>query len=149
MDLKADCDVWRTRIEQLIASGMKVGDWASLNGLDRTTVHKWLAVFRDECPSMFGEGLLAQVDPSSRYWYESFRRRMVDSRAMVLSDPAGRPAPSFAVVDAASVAGPSGAAATAGPSGQITVTIGDATVACPVGCDAATLATVLSAVRSL
>ena len=68
MDLKADRDVWRTRIEQLIASGMKVGDWASLNGLDRTTVHKWLAVFRDECPSMFGEGLLAQVDTSSRSW---------------------------------------------------------------------------------
>ena len=46
-------DIWAGRIEHCLASGMAVGEWCSLNKVSRSSLYRWLAVFRDEDPGRF------------------------------------------------------------------------------------------------
>lgn len=46
-------DIWAGRIERCLASGMAVGEWCSLNKVSRSSLYRWLAVFRDEDPGGF------------------------------------------------------------------------------------------------
>ena len=138
-------DFWRTRCEQLVASGMKVHEWCAINHVHAASMYAWLKRFHREDPSMFGGiGLPEGMDGYGHGWYEAVRRAYAEAHAIV---PQRLSASPFAVVDAADVA-PRGQAPAAGGAG-ITVTIGAATVACPVGCDGPTLATVLRAVSAL
>ena len=138
-------DLWRERCEQLIGSGMKVHEWCALNHVRAASMYEWLKVFHREDPSMFGGiGLPEGMEGYGRGWYEAVRRAYAEAHAIV---PQRLSASSFAVVDAADLA-PRGQAASSGGR-DITVTIGAATVACPAGCDAGTLATVLRAVSAL
>ena len=140
-------DLWRTRCEQLIASGMRVHEWCDLNHVSSSSMYDWLRRFRREDPSMFGGvGLPEGMEGCGHGWYEAFRRAYADAHAIV-PQPRRTPAASFAVVDTAGLA--AGRAAPASGAAAITVTIGAATVSCPDGCDAATLATVLRAVSAL
>lgn len=41
-------DMWAGRIERCLASGMAIGEWCSLNKVSRSSLYRWLAVFRDE-----------------------------------------------------------------------------------------------------
>lgn len=94
---------------------------------------------------MFGGiGLPEGMDGYGHGWYEAVRKAYAEAHAIV---PQRLSASSFAVVDAADVV-PRRQAPAAGGT-DITVTIGAATVACPVGCDAGTLAVVLGAVSAL
>ena len=137
-------DFWRTRCEQLVASGMKVHEWCAINHVHAASMYAWLKRFHREDPSMFGGiGLPEGMDGYGHGWYEAVRKAYAEAHAIV---PRRLSASSFAVVDAADVA-PRGQAPAGGA--DITVTIGAATVACPVGCDAGTLATVLGAVSAL
>lgn len=137
-------EFWRTRCEQLIGSGMKVHEWCALNHVHAASMYEWLKRFHREDPSMFGGiGLPEGMDGYGHGWYEAVRKAYAEAHAIV---PRRLSASSFAVVDAADVA-PRGQAPAVG--GDITVTIGAATVACPVGCDADTLAVVLGAVSAL
>ena len=136
-------EFWRTRCEQLIGSGMKVHEWCALNHVHAASMYEWLKRFHREDPSMFGGiGLPEGMDGYGHGWYEAVRKAYAEAHAIVPR----RLSASFAVVDAADVA-PRGQAPATG--GDITVTIGAATVACPVGCDADTLAVVLGAVSAL
>ena len=138
-------DLWRTRCEQLIGSGMKVHEWCALNHVRAASMYEWLRRFHQEDPSMFGGiGLPEGMDGYGRGWYEAVRRAYAEAHAIV---PQRLSASSFAVVDAADVV-PRRQAPAAGGT-DITVTIGAATVACPAGCDEPTLAAVLRAVSAL
>jgi len=136
-------DFWRTRCEQLIASGMKVHDWCALNHVHAASMYEWLKRFHREDPSMFdGIGLPEGMEGYGHGWYEAVRKAYAEAHAIV---PQRLSAASFAVVDTDDLA-PRGPR----PRAEgITVTIGAATVSCPVGCDAATLAVVLGAVSAL
>ena len=46
-------DMWAGRIERCLASGMAIGEWCSLNKVSRSSLYRWLAVFRDEDPGRF------------------------------------------------------------------------------------------------
>ena len=46
-------DMWAGRIERCRASGMAIGEWCSLNKVSRSSLYRWLAVFRDEDPGRF------------------------------------------------------------------------------------------------
>ena len=46
-------DIWAGRIERCLASGMAVGEWCSLYKVSRSSLYRWLAVFRDEDPGRF------------------------------------------------------------------------------------------------
>ncbi len=138
-------ELWRTRCEQLVGSGMKVHEWCALNHVRAASMYDWLKRFHREEPSLFGGvGLPEGMEGYGRGWYEAVRRAYAEAHAIV---PRRLSASSFAVVDVADVV-PRGQAPSAGGA-DITVTIGPATVACPVGCDAATLAAVLGAVSAL
>ena len=140
-------DLWRERCEQLIGSGMKVHEWCALNHVRAASMYEWLKVFHREDPSMFGGiGLPEGMEGYGRGWYEAVRRAYAEAHAIVPQRLCA--SPSFAVVDAGGLASRQPAAGGDGGA-DITVTIGAATVACPVGCDAATLAVVLGAVSAL
>jgi hypothetical protein len=136
-------DFWRTRCEQLIASGMKVHEWCALNHVHASSMYEWLKRFHREDPSMFdGIGLPEGMEGYGHGWYEAVRKAYADAHAIV---PQRLSAAPFAVVDTEGLAPREPRHRAEG----ITVTIGAATVACPDGCDAATLATVLRAVSAL
>lgn len=137
-------DLWRTRCEQLIGSGMKVHEWCALNHVRAASMYGWLKVFHREDPSMFGGiGLPEGMDGYGRGWYEAVRRAYAEAHA--IAPQRLTVSPSFAVVDVGEVA----RAPRPDTAPDITVTIGDATVACPTGCDADTLVLVLRAVSRL
>ncbi|MBR3385800.1 MAG: hypothetical protein IKG69_11470 [Atopobiaceae bacterium] len=137
-------DLWRTRCEQLVDSGMKVHEWCALNHVRAASMYEWLKVFHREDPSMFGGiGLPEGMEGYGRGWYEAVRRAYAEAHSIVPQRLCA--SPSFAVVDAGDLAPRQHAVGGA----DITVTIGAAAVTCPVGCDAGTLATVLGAVSAL
>ena len=96
---------------------------------------------------MFGGiGLPEGMEGYGRGWYEAVRRAYAEAHAIVPRRLTA--SPSFAVVDACDLE-PRRPAAREGAAADITVTMGAATVTCPVGCDEGTLAAVLRAVSSL
>ena len=44
-------DMWAERIERCLASDMAIGEWCSLNKVNKSSLYRWLAVFCDEGPS--------------------------------------------------------------------------------------------------
>lgn len=50
-------DMWAERIERCLASGMAIGEWCSLNKVNKSRPYRWLAIFREEEPDRFpGKG---------------------------------------------------------------------------------------------
>ena len=41
-------DMWAGRIERCLASGMAIGEWCSLNKVNKSSLYRWIAVFRDD-----------------------------------------------------------------------------------------------------
>ena len=46
-------DLWAGRIERCLASDMAIGERCSLNKVNKSSLCRWLAVFRDEDPGRF------------------------------------------------------------------------------------------------
>ena len=46
-------DMWAGRIERCLASGMAIGEWCSLNKVNKSSLYRWIAVFRDDEPGRF------------------------------------------------------------------------------------------------
>ena len=89
-------DFWRTRCEQLIASGMKVHEWCALNHVHASSMYEWLKRFHREDPSMFdGIGLPEGMEGYGHGWYEAVRKAYADAHAIV---PQRLSAAPFAVV---------------------------------------------------
>lgn len=140
----------RQQVERLLASGMGVEEWSSLNHVRKSTVYGWLNEFRRTEPELFGGYEVAHAGDGTRCWFHVVRKEIAQRSALALPSDAtrGSPAesPAFAVVDATSLAGCQHAR-TPGPA--ITVRIAGVEVDVPAGADAGDVERVLRAVSSL
>lgn len=137
----------REQVERLLGSGMRVSEWCALNGVDGKVLYKWLGVFRDEEPEVFGGREIAHAGDGRRFWFEEVRRAMSESKALAKRD-GGPPAPAFAVIDSSDLEPPAlpGAPRSAPCIG---VEIGSVRVSVPAGSAESDAAAVLRAVAAL
>ena len=77
-------DMWAGRIERCLASGMAIGEWCSLNKVNKSSLYRWLAVFRDEGPGRF-----AGKNSETTGWVKVTGQGIADAKAIV---PAAGPA---------------------------------------------------------
>lgn len=138
-------DVWRGRVERLLASGMRVHEWCELNHVGEPALYGWLAKFRETDPGLFGGEEVLAACSGKTYWFEAVRKARSDSTALARAATAS---PSFAVVDTGGLA-PAPARPAGAGGASISVSIGRVVVSVPAGSDAATLSAVLTAVASL
>lgn len=137
-------ELWRTRVERLLATDMSVAEWCAANKASESATYAWLGRFADTEPELFG-GERVIADRSCAKWVSKTRENMRASSAPIV--PAGQ---EFVRIDVASLAGEAGAApARPGPTAAITVSIGAAVVSVPAGSAAADVACVLGAVSRL
>lgn len=126
-------DMWAGRIERYLASGMAIDEWCSLNKVNKSSLYRWLAVFRDEEPGRF-----AGKNSETSGWVKVTRRDIADAKAIVLAAGAADPArggggTQRAVVAAAHTgAGGPGRAGHTGGRGGIRHSRGDAGGGCAV-----------------
>ena len=145
MASKQTKELWRSRIERLLATDMGVSAWCSANKVSDSSMFKWIGFFADAEPELFG-GPRSIADRDKSKWITRTRENMRASRAPIV--PAGQ---EFVRIDVASLAacaepGP----ACAGPAAPaITVSIGAAVVSVPSGSAAADVERVLGAVSRL
>lgn len=132
----------RELVERLLASGMDVKPWCSLNGVCYQTMYEWLAYFRDNDPDVFGGYDIAHAGDGSPQWFRRVREAMRQGAAIVPSAAGGQLA-SFAVVDTAGIAGPRPS-----PGAVVTVRFAGVEVEVPAGC-ADELSAVIRAAVSL
>ena len=144
----------RRQVEQLVASGMGVGQWCRLNKVSKAALYYWMGVFKESDPDIFGGHAIAHAGDGKRNWYEHVREALKASTAIeraeapvVLAGAADPPA--FAVVDVASLACSEGGSAGAAATAPITVRMRGVAVDVPAGCAGPDIAAVLSAVASL
>ena len=93
-------DMWAGRIERCLASGMAIGEWCSLNKVNKSSLYRWLAVFRDEEPARF-----AGKNSGTSGWLKVTRQSIADAKAIV---PAAGPAAQGAADPAEEAAEPKG-----------------------------------------
>lgn len=140
----------RDKVEQYLscAGSMTASTWCRLNHVKSSTFYEWLAHFRDTEPEMFGGYEIAHAGDGKRRWFEEVRKAMAASRAIARPAPA-KPA-SFAIVDAADLAGaPEPEPRAAGCAGAITLSVCGAVLTIPSGTSEGDISAVLRAVRSL
>lgn len=81
-------DMWAGRIERCLASGMAIGEWCSLNKVNRSSMYRWLAVFREEEP-----GRLGGKNSETSGWVKVARQGIAAAKAIVpAASAAGRAA---------------------------------------------------------
>lgn len=140
----------RDKVEQYLscAGSMTASTWCRLNHVKSSTFYEWLAHFRDTEPEMFGGYEIAHAGDGKRRWFEEVRKAMAASRAIARPAPA-KPA-SFAIVDAADLAGaPEPEPRAASCAGAITLSVCGAVLTIPSGTCEGDISAVLRAVRSL
>lgn len=143
-------ELWRTRVERLLATDMSVSEWCAANRVSESATYRWLGVFADTEPELFG-GEQNIADRDRNAWLVKTRENMRGLSAPIV--PAGREPASreFVRIDVASLAAQPGPAparpGAAAPA--ITVSIGAAVVSVPAGSAAADVACVLGAVSRL
>lgn len=71
-------DMWAGRIERCLASGMAIGEWCSLNKVNKSSLYRWLAVFRDEDPGRF-----AGKNSETSGWVKVARDGIAAAKAIV------------------------------------------------------------------
>ena len=135
-------ELWRARVERLLATDMSVSEWCAANRVSESATYRWLGVFADTEPELFG-GAQNIADRDKSKWITKTRENMRASSAPIV--PASQ---EFVRIDVASLAacaepGP------AAPAPAITVSIGAAVVSVPAGSAAADVAVVLGAVSRL
>ena len=97
----------REQIERLLASGMSVDEWCRLNKVGFRVIYKWLRIFRDEEPELFGGHEIAHAGDGKRFWFEEIRAAMGRSTALARAGggSVAPAAPSFALVDTSDALG--------------------------------------------
>lgn len=80
-------DMWAGRIERCLASGMAIGEWCSLNKVNKSSMYRWLAVFRDEDPGRFGG-----KNSETSEWVKVTRQGIAEAKAIVPAAGAADPA---------------------------------------------------------
>lgn len=135
-------ELWRSRIERLLATDMGVTAWCDTNKVSDSSMFKWIGFFADTEPELFG-GPQNIADRDKSKWITKTRENMRASSAPIV--PASQ---EFVRIDVASLAacaepGP------AAPAPAITVSIGAAVVSVSAGSAAADVAVVLGAVSRL
>lgn len=123
----------RKQVENCLSSSMTIEEWCRLNHVSESTMYRWMAIFRDEEPGLFGKANASQ-------WIELSRGAIAAQTALAMR------AESAGVPDVAPVAGAVEANA---PPAPIIVRVNGAEVAVPAGSDDAHIASVLKAVARL
>ena len=143
-------ELWRSRIERLLATDMGVTEWCHANKVSDSTMFKWIGFFADTEPDLFG-GPQNIADRDKSKWITRTRENMRASSAPIVPAGQGASGAGFVRVDVASLAAGAQAepAVPAPAAREITVTIGAAVVSVPAGSAAADVACVLGAVSRL
>ena len=130
-------DMWAGRIERCLASGMAIGEWCSLNKVNKSSLYGWLAVFRDEEPGRF-----AGKNSETTGWVKVTRQGIADAKAIV---PAAGPAAQGAADPAEE------GAERKGPSSPLPIRalVGRVELAIPAGAAEADIAAAMRAAASL
>lgn len=68
-------DMWAERIERCLASDMAIGEWCSLNKVNKSSLYRWLAVFCDE-----GPGSSAGKNSETSGWAKAMRDGIAEAR---------------------------------------------------------------------
>lgn len=138
-------ELWRSRIERLLATDMGVTEWCHANKVSDSTMFKWIGFFADTEPELFG-GPQNIADRDKSKWITRTRENMRASSAPIV--PAGQ---RFVRIDVASLAAqPEPTPARPGAAAPaITVSTGSFVVSVPAGSAAADVACVLEAVSRL
>ncbi len=130
-------DMWAGRIERCLASGMAIGEWCSLNKVNRSSMYRWLAVFREEGPGRFGG-----KNSETSGWVRVTRQGIAAAKAIVpAASAAGR-----AAADPAEEAPASGGPSAASP---IRALVGRVELAIPAGAAEPDIAAAMRAAASL
>ena len=125
-------DMWAGRIERCLASGMAIGEWCSLNKVNKSSMYGWLAVFREEEPGRFpGKG------SETSGWVKVTRDGIAAAKAIVPAAPAADPAEE--------------APAPKGPAGPLPIRalVGRVELAIPAGSSESDIAAAMRAAGSL
>jgi hypothetical protein len=140
MDVQNGKEYRRTQVERLLASDMGVREWCELNHLSRSAMYRWLALFADTEPELFGGG--ANIDDRTKHgWLETTRLSMGKSHALSPATSGG-----FMLIDVSELeAGEPVARGIEGEAGSIMVALGRVTIAIPPGCAQVDIAHVLQA----
>ena len=80
-------DMWAGRIERCLASGMAIGQWCSLSKVNKSSLYRWLAVFRDERLGRF-----AGKNSEAFGWGTAMRDDIAVTKAVVPAVSAADPA---------------------------------------------------------
>ena len=123
-------ELWRARVERLLATDMSVSEWCAANKVSESATYRWLGVFADSEPELSG-GAQNIADRDRNAWLVKTRENMRGLSAPIV--PAGQ---GFVRVEP-------------GLAPAITVPIGPAVVSVPAGSAAADVARVLEAVSRL
>lgn len=135
-------ELWRARVERLLATDMSVSEWCAANRVSESATYRWLGVFADTEPELFG-GAQNIADRDRNAWLVKTRENMREPSAPIV--PAGQEFVRIDVASLAACAGPGPVAA----APAIAVSIGPAVVSVPAGSAAADVACVLEAVSRL
>jgi len=149
----------RQYVERLLDSELSVPEWCKRNGILKSTMYRWLAVFTEEEPELFG-GRQNIVDSSKRRWVETTRLNIKASRALATMPTTKAPAPvpsskrqaaGVIIVDTLYAEPTEAATPQQTPAGisPILVELNGANVAIPPGCANADVTVVLEAVARL
>ena len=127
-------DMWAGRIERCLASGMAIGEWCSLNKVSKSSLYRWLGIFRDEEPGRF-----AGKNSETSGWVKVARGDIAASKAIV-------PAADAEAVDQAD-----GSPAPEGPSAPLPIRalVGRVELAIPAGSSESDIAAAMRAAASL
>ena len=125
-------DMWAGRIERCLASGMAISEWCSLNKVNKSSMYRWLAVFREEEPGRFGG-----KNSETSGWMKVTRQGIVAAKAIV---------PAASAADPAEEAPASGVPSAAAP---IRALVGRVELAIPAGSAEADIASAMRAAASL
>ena len=123
----------REQVENCLSSPMTVEEWCRLNRVSESTMYRWMAIFRDEEPELFGK-------PNASQWIELSRDALAAQTALATT-PAAEGGPVAAPICEAVEASV--------PSAPIIVRVNGAEVAVPAGAGDAHIASVLKAVARL
>lgn len=123
----------REQVENCLSSPMTIEEWCRLNRVSESTMYRWMAIFRDEEPELFGKANASQ-------WIELSRGAIAAQTALAIAPGA----------EGVPVAAPVGEAVEEkSPSAPIIVRVNGAEVAVPAGSDDAHITSVLKAVARL
>ncbi len=125
-------DMWAGRIERCLASGMAIAEWCSLNKVNRSSMYRWLAVFREEEPGRFG-GKSSETSG----WVKVTRQGIAAAKAIVPAASAAGPAEEAPVPGGPSAASP------------IRALVGRVELAIPAGSSETDIAAAMRAAASL